>query len=190
MPFASLWLLPLIYIVKSYYFFPFTEPFINLLSRVYHFNAVRVLGVHSHQRAMLRHTRKQELKYVGGCLRVIQSSALFSDAEYKECLLTSPQVWREEQPACRRRQLWGCPGRWAPVWVRSKTCCSSRHPGVCGIFSPGTRNKVPTITVSLILLQILFSLIELITQREVSDAFCFVLLRQYLPKIQATHCFS
>ena len=65
MPFASLWLLPLIYIVKSYYFFPFTEPFINLLSRVYHFNAARVLGLHSHQRAMLRHTRKQELKYVG-----------------------------------------------------------------------------------------------------------------------------
>lgn len=130
------------------------------------------------------------IKVRGGCLRVIQPSALFSDAEYKECLLTSPQVWREEQPACRRRRSWGCPGRWAPVWVRSKTCCSSRHPGVCGIFSPGTRNKVPTITVSLILLQILFSLIELITQREVSDAFCFVLLRQYLPKIQATHCFS
>lgn len=104
-----MWLRPLIYIVKSYDFFPFKEPFINLLSRVYHFNAVRALGLHLHQRAMLGRTRKQELKY-GGLFACHSVLCIISRRGYKECLLTSPQVWREEQPACRAQAVVGLPG--------------------------------------------------------------------------------
>lgn len=62
------------------------------------------------------------------------------------------------------------------MWVRTKACCVNTDTGAHGIFRfVGTRNTVPTIAPQLILLQILFPLIEFIIQRDVSNAFCFVL---------------
>lgn len=129
------------------------------------------------------------------CLSVFSVIAIISKWGVKGTVAPFSAGLKEKM----QRRFWGSrvQGRLRPVprvrlsGLGADTLPKQRHWSLWNCFFIGIKNKVPIIIAQLILLQILFFLIEPMTQREVSKCFlfCFALLQQYLPKIQATHCF-